>query len=970
VIANPNRVVLDDALRQEAIEDGDKDATPLRGAVRVKAFTFDPDREVDAMVRTVSSAYTEVDAVLMERASRTSPYRQVHYPTFAAFMESRQVRKRILDHMEGRDIRDLNARLREAVAHDGRKGVQRALQRHLRETGPGSSNYDLGLYQDEVSTGGYGQRSVFPIQDTVLPSLNSPHAKQQLFMDYLDHHRKCLAFDTQVALLDGTNVSIGELAARGPEAEFWVYACKDGMVVPALARSARQTGVMQTYDVVLDNGETVRATANHPFMRFDGTYTRLDELKPGDRLMPLYRRLSRSNPKGYEEVLHPHLRLWEPTHRLVPRVTQPDLYLSSNTWQHVDHINEDAADNRPENLQLMTRQQHMVKTAAHPDRRAFATTLGRRKRTPEERARMSAIQKATWANPEVRAKRLNGLQAAWSDPETHVRMRAGLKSAPNHRNNHTVVSVQPAGVEPVFDTTVPRFGNFGLTAGVFVHNSWEAATRNPIGKRICDLIPQFVLGRGLVCTIDNAEHQHAWDQHWQRNRMRWRMRQILKELLIYGEVFLRYFDTKDGLLVRSLDPSTIWDIITDPDDIESVDFYHQQYTLLNMSPVPGYVSRIPSQLIIRQIPGPQIDHFKINCTSSEKRGRSQLYTILGWLLRFKEFCNDRVLQNKMRAMFSLDVTVKSGDPSDMMTVEELFNRPPAPGSVLIHNDAVELEFKNANVNANDSKTDADMLLKVIALGSGVSEAFLGVSAASTRAGALIQTEPDVKNFETYQEIVEDILGASYERIRVKAKLPSTKSRFEVTFPALAQEDRSAKLKDIAMAESMDYFSKARAASMAAKEFSVTGYNFEIERQQILEERATSPMMAKGMEQMPKITQDPMMGGGLTDETPGPKPNPQNDDTKGVTQTSGQMGFSAKNLSGRGMANTQATLDRGSFTRGGEKSSIQTSASAGAPLRASAEGAPKPRNVWSEKARAAALATRRANRARRESMKEE
>ena len=697
MITNPNVTVLDEALAREAREDADTDVLVGKRAQfkRASIKYNDPDKQVDQMVRLVSSQLTEVDAVLMEK-QRNGAFKPVHYPTFKSLMESRAVRRRVLDQIEGRDLRDLNARLEHYVRGDVRlnESLQKRLRRdgrtQLRETyttGPGNSNFDMGLYPDEyVNTGSGTGRSVFPVQDTMLPGLNSPYAKQQLFMDYLDMHRK----------------------------------------------------------------------------------------------------------------------------------------------------------------------------------------------------------------------------------------------------------------------------------------SWEAATRNPLGKRIVDLITQFVMGRGLTCTIDSEEHQHEWDQHWQRNRMRWRTRQVLKELLIYGEIFLRYFNTRDGLLVRSLDPSTIWDIVTDPDDLEAVIYYHQQYTLLHTSPVPG-VRATPAQLIVRQIPGADIDHFKINCTSSEKRGRSQLYTILGWLLRFKEFMNDRVLQNKMRAMFSLDVVVKSGDAADILLVEQMFAEPPPPGSVNIHNDAVEMEYKNANLDANDASRDAEMILKVIALGSGVSEQFLGVSSQSTRAGALIQTEPDVKNFETYQEVIEDILGSSYERLRAVKRLKSTKSRFEVTFPALAQEDRSAKLKDIAFAESMDYFSKARAASMVAKEFNITNYNFQLERQQIAEERAASPMMAKGMEQLPKITPSPDAGGGLIGDgngQPGPDANPMNTDNNTLKHASGQMGFSAKNLSGRQMADTEATLDRSAFTRGGEKTRIATNQNAGTPVRASAEG-PRKRNVWSDAARAKALETRRLRAAERQ-----
>jgi hypothetical protein len=530
------------------------------------------------------------------------------------------------------------------------------------------------------------------------------------------------------------------------------------------------------------------------------------------------------------------------------------------------------------------------------------------------------------------------------------------------------------GTIPIQDTALPWLNSPYAKQQLFFEyldhhrKAWEAATRNPLGKRIVDLIPQFVLGRGVSSSIAEPEHQEAWDQFWTANRMRWRSRLVLKELLIYGEIFLRYFpvETPGKLAVRSLDPSTIWDIITDPDDIESVQYYHQQYMLLNTSPVPGY-KPVPSTLIIRQIPGKDIDHFKINSTSSEKRGRSQLYSILGWLLRFKEFANDRILINKLKAMLAVDVTVK-GDERDVMTAEQQFATPPRPGSVMIHNEAIEVEFKNNNTNAAEAKADIEMLLKVIALGAGISEQFLGVSAASTRAGALIQTEPDVKNFESYQEVVEDIISAGYERVRERRKLKPTTAKMEHSFPALAQEDRSAKLKDLAFGESMDWFTKQRTATMAAKEFGISTYNYLEERAGIRKERSENPVISKDMQQVAKIAPDPAAQPGLLDADGDGKPDggPSVPDSKGQPHTSGAMGFSAKTLSGRNAADTKPTLDRAGFTRGGEAASIAGRKSAGAPTyEANAAGTLAPetqprRNVWSDRAREAALAARRMN----------
>ena len=180
--------------------------------------------------------------------------------------------------------------------------------------------------------------------------------------------------------------------------------------------------------------------------------------------------------------------------------------------------------------------------------------------------------------------------------------------------------------------------------------------------------------------------------------MRRRTKQTLSELLIYGEIFWRYFKTPEGA-GRAVDRPQ-----------HHLGHRHRRgrhrgrqvlpSAVHAVRPLAGPAGPVPirATLVIRQIPADQIDHFKINSTSSEKRGRSELFPILGYLLRFKEFVNDRILLNKMRAMFALDVAVEGGGGGGARRRGPV-QRAPGPAAVLVHNKAIEVEFKNANTNA-------------------------------------------------------------------------------------------------------------------------------------------------------------------------------------------------------------------------------------------------------------------------------
>jgi intein/homing endonuclease len=100
----------------------------------------------------------------------------------------------------------------------------------------------------------------------------------------------CFTGDTKISLLDGTEVTIKDLAKRNEP--FWVYSYdhETRRFVLGKAVSLGVTGRnAKLVEVELDNGEKVRCTPGHKWMLRDGSYKRAQDLQPGESLMPLYR---------------------------------------------------------------------------------------------------------------------------------------------------------------------------------------------------------------------------------------------------------------------------------------------------------------------------------------------------------------------------------------------------------------------------------------------------------------------------------------------------------------------------------------------------------------------------------------------------------------------------------------------------------------------------------------------------------
>jgi len=164
----------------------------------------------------------------------------------------------------------------------------------------------------------------------------------------------CLTGDTNISLLDGREVKIADLV--GVECE--VYSINDnGDICHGKSNGSFITKYVDTtVKVVLDDGASFELTPDHKVMLRDGTYVAAGELQSGAALMPLYRR---TNLSGYEECYCPSLVArgnwlnpigrWRTTHKLIK---------PSGRGFVTHHVNEVKSDNRMDNLDVMTVNEH------------------------------------------------------------------------------------------------------------------------------------------------------------------------------------------------------------------------------------------------------------------------------------------------------------------------------------------------------------------------------------------------------------------------------------------------------------------------------------------------------------------------------------------------------------------------------------------------------------------------------------
>jgi deoxycytidine triphosphate deaminase len=154
-------------------------------------------------------------------------------------------------------------------------------------------------------------------------------------------YARCFSGDTRVALVDGTAPTLEEMATRHASGErFWGYSIgPNGRLIVTCLDAPRFIGRDSLLEVELDNGERIRATPDHPFMRRDGRMAAASELRPRDALMPLYRDLAR----GYEMVYQPIDGFLYPTHRLADEWNLRHEIYTDRPGTHRHHIDVERA---------------------------------------------------------------------------------------------------------------------------------------------------------------------------------------------------------------------------------------------------------------------------------------------------------------------------------------------------------------------------------------------------------------------------------------------------------------------------------------------------------------------------------------------------------------------------------------------------------------------------------------------------
>lgn len=452
-------------------------------------------------------------------------------------------------------------------------------------------------------------------------------------------------------------------------------------------------------------------------------------------------------------------------------------------------------------------------------------------------------------------------------------------------------------------------GNGPFNRQLYLHDMWSmqakafyARTHDPVAKAGLEIVVDFTLGRGYSVVAADPRVQKEWDEYWKINRGDEKLPTWLMDGQTDGNMFHRFFrQVSAPPKVATLDATTIWEIITDPENVDDPKLYWQQYqtpySLYSLAGEPTY------KYVIRQIPADEILHTKLNASATEKFGRSDLFPVLGWLKRLRDYYDAETLKAMIQAAFAWWFKIE-GSGADVQAVQAFAQTLPPPdlkqpGQAFYTNEAVSVEALQADkINTTTGGIGiGDGLLSVIAVGLRLAKDYFGVTSRGSIGSdpSKTATEPSIKHFENRQKLLRNLLQRMAEKViriaQVEGRLPMTTVKaigvkdiiatlrkgdllaalkqtaqslrggevvpldtgIDVIFPPIVREDRQKLIADTERAESNNWISKRQGANIVARGFDMGNYDFDETQDEIAEESSgkTTAWIARTGEQVQK-----------------------------------------------------------------------------------------------------------------------
>ncbi len=325
---------------------------------------------------------------------------------------------------------------------------------------------------------------------------------------------------------------------------------------------------------------------------------------------------------------------------------------------------------------------------------------------------------------------------------------------------------------------------------------------DPLAHQALRLWTDYTFGTGMNWSTEEESTRKVLESFWYDKANRKVLgalgqRKSSDKLLVDGEVFFAVFlGAKGRATIRRIDPLEITEILTDPDDAETVMFYKRDWTdrqgktriayyrsFSNKDNKPALDAQGKS---ITSTEDALVYHLLYN--SNEERGNPLLLPALDWIKQYRRFLASRVAIVLALAKFAWKNKV-AGSAATVAAVKSVYqDAVPASGSMAVENASSDLQPIKVETGAGNAYNDGRMLKLQICAAVGIPEQYFGDISIGNLATAKTVELPMLKMFQSYQAIWGDAYNEIDDLVLEHNNISPDERYIDRDFPAIALED--------------------------------------------------------------------------------------------------------------------------------------------------------------------------------------
>lgn len=303
--------------------------------------------------------------------------------------------------------------------------------------------------------------------------------------------------------------------------------------------------------------------------------------------------------------------------------------------------------------------------------------------------------------------------------------------------------------------------------------------KNPLVRRLVDIYPDFMF-RVEITAEDAAtlELQGIIDKFWNDpyNDMDSFIQDLIIQFTLDGELFLPVdINPQNGqVYLKFRDPRDIEEIKSVPDNARFVDSIKtkrkgdkdgETFKVIRYQVDPSAAVEIGDDSLgnkqTKNASGYRIGNafYFRQCNLIQNRGRTPIEPILDWCDAHDRTLFDQLRNNALQGAFVWDVLLQGASETavEAKRAEIMAAGPPKPGSIRVHNENESWNTVSPTLNAVDATNLATTTRKVIAVGAGRSETWVGASDDVNRSTSDTSQDPPLRSLERSQAAFSSIL---------------------------------------------------------------------------------------------------------------------------------------------------------------------------------------------------------------------